>query len=140
MRKTLRWRKFYVDLPDRRRDGPGRDFANSVIRTWKVSFDQIRKQDPRAAELLSLMAVLDGQGIPKKLLDKDGGKGTEFIDAIGTLSAFSFVSLEIGRATLVIHRLVQVSTRTWLDIYGEMAKWQQVAIQVVTDAFPKDFD
>ena len=44
------------DLPDLRRDF---ESQNSVIRTWKVSFDQIRKQTPRAAEILSLMAVLD---------------------------------------------------------------------------------
>jgi len=44
------------DLPDPRRYPTS---ENSVIRTWKLSFDQIAKQRPRAAELLSLMAVLD---------------------------------------------------------------------------------
>jgi hypothetical protein len=60
------------DLPDLRRDF---ESQSSVIRTWKVSFDQIRKQKPRAAEILSLMAVLDRQGIPKTLLRKDGEWG-----------------------------------------------------------------
>jgi hypothetical protein len=44
------------DLLDLRRDF---ESQNSVIRTWKVSFNQIRKQMPLAAEILSLMAVLD---------------------------------------------------------------------------------
>jgi hypothetical protein len=37
---------------------------NSVIRTWQISFDQIKRKWPSAAELLSLMAMLDRQGIP----------------------------------------------------------------------------
>jgi hypothetical protein len=32
---------------------------NSVIRTWQISFDQIKRTRPRSTELLSLMAVLD---------------------------------------------------------------------------------
>lgn len=42
------------DLPDPRRDPAS---ENSVIRTWKLSFDQIAKQKPWAAEMLSLMVV-----------------------------------------------------------------------------------
>jgi hypothetical protein len=53
------------NLPDPRRDATS---ENSSIRTWKLSFDQITKQRPQAAELLSLMAVLDRQGMPKMLL------------------------------------------------------------------------
>ena len=33
----------------------------SVIRTWRLSFNLIRRQMPRAADVLSLMAVLDRQ-------------------------------------------------------------------------------
>jgi hypothetical protein len=94
------------DLPDLRRDF---ESQNSVTRTWKVSFDQIRKQKPRAAEMLSLMAVLDRQGIPKTLLRRDGERGTEFTTALRTLQAFSLVTVEKGGASFEIHRLVQVS-------------------------------
>ena len=44
------------DLHDPRRD---LDAPRSVVLTWKLSFDQIRKQKPRVAQPLSLMAVLD---------------------------------------------------------------------------------
>ena len=90
-----------------------RDFESqsSVIRTWKVSFDQIRKQKPRAAEILSLMAFLDPQGIPKTLLRRDKERGVEFIIVFGTLQAFSLVITENGGASFEIHRLVQVSTQ-----------------------------
>ncbi len=43
-------------LEDSRRDT---DTSNSVIRTWNLSFEQIRKQKPRAVEILSLMPILD---------------------------------------------------------------------------------
>jgi hypothetical protein len=43
------------DLPGHQRP----EGENSVIRTWELSFDQLRKQRPRAAVLLSLMAMLD---------------------------------------------------------------------------------
>lgn len=79
------------DLPDHRRDF---DSQSSVIRTWKVSFDQIRKQKPRAAEILSLMAMLDRQGSPKMLLRRDGESEAAFTTAIGALKAFSLVTTE----------------------------------------------
>jgi hypothetical protein len=56
------------DLQDARRE-PG--FPNSVFRTWKLSFDQIQADHPRAAEALSLMAMLDGQNIPEDLVRKE---------------------------------------------------------------------
>jgi tetratricopeptide (TPR) repeat protein len=121
------------DLPDLRRDF---ESQSSVIRTWKVSFDQIRKQKPRAAEILSLMAVLDQQGIPKMLLYKDGERGIEFTTALGMLQAFSLVTVEKGGANLEIHRLVQVSIQRWLELQSEIAKWQEEALKVLTAAFP----
>jgi len=128
------------DSHDRRRNLQDSDIANSVVRAWKVSFDQIIKQDFHASEILSLMAVLDGQGIPEMLLSKNAENQTEFTDSVGTLKAFSFISEETGGATFIIHHLVQVSTRKWLDIHGEMAKWQGMALNVVTNCFPFDSD
>ena len=121
------------DLPDLRRDF---ESQNSVIRSWKVSFDQIRKQKPRAAEILSLMAVLDRQGIPKALLLRDGERRTEFTTALGMLQAFSLVTSEKGGVSFEIHRLVQVSTQRWLELQGETARWQEEALKILTVAFP----
>ena len=36
----------------------------SVASTWKLSFDQIRDQDPQAADLLEVMTFFDRQRIP----------------------------------------------------------------------------
>ena len=118
------------DSKDRRRNLQDSGIANSVIRAWKVTFDQIIKQDFRASEILSLMAVLDGQRVPEMLLNPLASNQTDFIEAVGTLKAFSFISEEIGADTFIIHRLVQVSTR----------KWQEMALEAVTDSFPFDSD
>ena len=48
-----------------RRDGEAK---NSIIITWQISFDYIRKIRPSAADLLSLMSFFDRQGIPDTLL------------------------------------------------------------------------
>ena len=128
------------DLRDQRRNLQDSGIPNSVIRAWKVTFDQIREQDVRASEILSLMAVLDGQGIPEMLLNQNAESKTDFFEAVGTLKAFSFISKETGAATFIIHHLVQVSTRKWLDSHGGIAKWQEMALIAVTDSFPFDSD
>jgi hypothetical protein len=40
------------------------------------------------------MAVLDRQGVPGALLEQEGEPVTEFMTAIGTLQAFSLISVE----------------------------------------------
>ncbi|KAF1954309.1 hypothetical protein CC80DRAFT_567449, partial [Byssothecium circinans] len=44
------------DVGDSRRDGRA---SNSIIATWQISFEHIRKQAPTAARLLSLMSLFD---------------------------------------------------------------------------------
>ncbi|PQE14359.1 hypothetical protein CJF30_00006939 [Rutstroemia sp. NJR-2017a BBW] len=47
---------------------------NSIIITWQISFDHIRKIRPSAADLLSLMSFFDRQGIPEALLQSREGQ------------------------------------------------------------------
>ena len=121
------------DLRDLRRDP---ESHNSVIRTWKISFDLISKQNPRAAEMLSLMAVLDRQGIPESLLQNDTDRKTEFVTARGILQRFSLISTENGGSKYELHRLVQLATRKWLEIQGTKEKWQVKALLVLLNIFP----
>ena len=55
---------------------------------------QINRQKPRAADILSLMAVLDRQGVPRALIEREDERKTELMTAIGTLQAFSLISVE----------------------------------------------
>ena len=121
------------DLGDLRRDS---ESQNSVIRTWKLSYDLLSKQKPRAAEMLSLMAVLDRQGIPESLLRNDADRNIDIITALGVLQAFSLISAEDGGSGYEMHRLVQLATRKWLEMQGTKEKWQEKALLVLADIFP----
>ena len=118
---------------DLRRD-PG--FPNSVIKTWQISFSQIKHQNPAAADLLSCMCMLDRQGIPEFLLCEDDDQSLKFEDAIGTLIQFSFVTEEKEQKVFAMHRLVQVATRKWIETYGEVERFQEEALRLVWHHYP----
>jgi tetratricopeptide (TPR) repeat protein len=120
------------DSGDVRRDSEN---SNSVIKTWRISFDQILRQKPRAAEILSLMAVLDRQSVPKNILEKQGERNIDFITATGTLQAFSLVGSEKGRSTFEMHRLVHRATREWLRSQGTLQYYQQEALKSLESVF-----
>ncbi|MCJ1435790.1 hypothetical protein MMC27_005165 [Xylographa pallens] len=120
-------------LEDPRRDV---ESESSIMRTWKLSFGHIEKQKPRAAEMLYFMAVIDRQRIPKSLLRKNNEKEIEFVTALGTLQAFSLVNMQKGGEFVELHRLVQLSTQTWLELQDELDGWQRVAIIVLANRFP----
>ncbi|KZL84224.1 kinesin light [Colletotrichum incanum] len=48
----------------RRYDG----VSNSVVLTWQLTFEQIKREQPRAANLLSLMSYFHAQNIPEYML------------------------------------------------------------------------
>jgi hypothetical protein len=99
------------EFGDLRRD-PG--VSNAVITTWHISFDQICKDQPSAAELLSLMSALNAQGIPEFLLLKRYEHVLDFEDALAPLIDFSLVTSETGRQVFDMHPRVHHATRTWL--------------------------
>ena len=124
-------------------EDPRRDFdtENSVMRTWKLSFDQISKEKPRAVQILSLMAVLDQHGVPRSLLRRTDETEIGFKTAIGALQAFSLISVGKGKdATFRMHRLVYISTQKWLEIHGTLQHWQTEALRVVLEHLPARHD
>jgi folate-binding Fe-S cluster repair protein YgfZ len=92
--------------------GRYRNIRNPVATTWLISFEQIRRRDSLAAEYLSFMSCIDPRNIPQSLLPPGLSRKKE-IDAIGTLSAYSFISRRLDLA-LDLHRLVHLGTRNWL--------------------------
>ena len=121
------------ELQDPRRP---RGFPNSVFRTWKLSFDQILAQEPPTAKLLSLMAMLDPQRIPEKLLRRPAEREVDFRMAIGTLDGFALISQEIGGETYAIHPLVQASVHYWLEQRSEKGDYAGQALQLLAEEFP----
>ncbi|MCJ1270175.1 hypothetical protein MMC22_010071 [Lobaria immixta] len=121
-----------ADTGDLRRDP---SVPNSVLVTWRISFDQIKKSFPPAAELLSLMSVLDRQGIPGFLLCKDDNL-LALEDALAPLNDFALIASEADGECFGMHRLVQMATRTWLRIHGEIIKWEEEAVTLLSESFP----
>ncbi|KAF4630282.1 hypothetical protein G7Y89_g7861 [Cudoniella acicularis] len=115
------------------------EIQNSVFQTWKLSFQQISKQSPRAADILSLMALLDRHAIPVIFLRQDGEPEFNFIDAIQKLRAFYLISEETKGSVFSIHRLVQLSVQKWLDHLNELPRWQNTALLTVSSHCPLEF-
>ena len=122
------------DLGDLRRDSQSH---NSIVMTWKMSFDLISKQEPRAAEMLSRMVFLDRHAIPEILLRNRSDQNVAFKKALGTLQAFSLIKRKtVDKAEYELHRLVQLICQKWLEMQGTMAKWQISAFMEVAHVFP----
>jgi tetratricopeptide (TPR) repeat protein len=123
-----------TDLGDARRDGRA---SNSIIVTWQTSFEHIRMRMPTAASLLSLMCLFDRQGIPETLLH---GRYTEeeddadFEDDIQTLISYSLVEAS-SEGNFEMHRLVQASTRKWLEVNSQLEKWKEIYVGVLNAQF-----
>ncbi len=125
------------DLGDTRRDGRA---LNSIIATLQISFEHIRKERSSAARLLSLMSLFNRQGIPKALLvqvyQEDGDAEANFEDDISTLTSYSLVTMNVEGSEFEMHRLVQFSTKKWLEHYDELENWKENYIRIMHKAFP----
>ena len=111
------------------------NIKNPVASTWLISFDQIRRRDALAAKYLSFMACLDPKDIPLSLLPP-AQSPNKFVDAIGTLSAYSFVTKRPANQSLDLHSLVHLATRNWLRTEGSLEQWTRNAITQLEKMFP----
>ncbi|KAG9244063.1 hypothetical protein BJ878DRAFT_576053 [Calycina marina] len=116
------------------RQDPG--VPNSVIRTWHISFDLIKRNRPQAAELISLMAMLDRQGIPEFLLNVRFSNPLDLEDATGSLGEISLITIEKSGKIFGMHRLVQLATRKWIERYVDRKLWWGEAFKTISKAFP----
>ena len=120
------------DMGDIRRDPT---MQHSVILTWHISFNQIRRENESAANLLSLMSVLERQDIPRVLVRGELDE-LSFDNAIALLLDFSLISQVRSRKAFGMHRLVQIATRTWLEKHNEKGLWQGTAVTMLAHVFP----
>jgi tetratricopeptide (TPR) repeat protein len=126
-----------MDIEDSRRDGTA---SNSIIATWQISFEHILSARPSATRLLSLMSLFDRQGIPESLLggryQKDNDASPDFEDDLNTLTSFSLVTTDVDGHQFEMHRLVQFSTRKWLELQGELEVWRERYVRLMNDSYP----
>lgn len=111
------------------------DLKNPVATTWLISFRMIQQRNSLAADYMSFMACIDHKDIPKLLLPPGPSPKNE-MDAIGTLSAYSFVTVRPEDAALDLHRLVHLTIRNWLREEGLLAGWTHRAIDRLEEVFP----
>lgn len=130
-----------IDLGDTRRDGTA---SNSIIATWQISFEHIRRERPSATRLLSLMSLFNRQGIPESLLggryNESGVDDADFEDDLNMLLSFSLVATDVDRRHFQMHRLVQFSTTKWLMLQGDLEDWKEKYVTLIDENYPDSED
>ena len=123
---------------------PGKE---NILDTYIATFDQIRRQMPRALDLLRLMAFFNHQNIPEELLTQCDLEGmdhsVDFPDAIGKLLGCWLVTMvECGcgvKRYYNLDRLVQLSLQEYLQT-DELNQGRRAALEVISRLFPQSQD
>ncbi|KAK5994861.1 hypothetical protein PT974_03247 [Cladobotryum mycophilum] len=85
---------------------------NAVATTWLVSFEQIRRDDPIAIELLLFLSYIEPNQVPRSILPTTGTE-EQLTNAIGTLLGYAFLNNSRGDDMFDMHHLVHLATRIW---------------------------
>src|SRR5581483_8032107 len=131
-----------------RRGKQATPYPESVATTWSLSFAQVQRSNPAAAELLHLCAFLAPDHIPEELLT---GGASHWPPALGeavtnllsfnqmleTLLAFSLVKRLSEERMLSIHRLVQAVQMDRMEAQTQRA-WSEQVVRAVQTVFPQD--
>ncbi|KLU92297.1 hypothetical protein MAPG_11243, partial [Magnaporthiopsis poae ATCC 64411] len=110
---------------------------NAVATTWLVSFEQIRKSDPAAADLLSFLSCIEPKAIPQSMLPRPEVE-EQIIHAIGTLCGYAFVTRRGDSRIFDMHSLVHLATRIWIQREGRTATTHAKATRHLAEVFPDD--
>ena len=121
-----------------------REAEDSIIVTWRISFDHVRKIRPSAADLLSLMSFFDRQGIPDALLQdrseqinsRQDQMSDGFEEDVLVLRNYSFISVNTDGTTFEMHRLVQLAMKEWLKAHGQLERWKRQFIKNLNAELP----
>ncbi|KAL9123952.1 MAG: hypothetical protein Q9217_006671 [Psora testacea] len=110
---------------------------NSIATTWLVSFDQIRRSDPIAADLLSFISCIENKAIPRSILPFVEPE-ERMVHAIGTLHAYAFLIRRDNGNTYDIHRLVHLATKVWLVRHGTTREVDEKVATHLATVFPSN--
>ena len=123
------------DLPDHRRQA---GVANAIFKTLKLSYEHIRNSPNQnfetAADILSLVAILDSQSIPATLLLEGVEIAPNERAAIQVLRDFCLIRNREDQYSL--HPLVQLSTQYWLKSRGDLLRFQEHGLLLLARKFP----
>ncbi|KAK3342331.1 P-loop containing nucleoside triphosphate hydrolase protein [Neurospora tetraspora] len=120
------------------------------IKTWQITFNQIRDERQSAADLLSLMSFFQPQGIPGWVLrkyyserdNKDSSTDAsndgedEFEDDLTLLRDYSLVTVAQDERSFQMHSLVQSFTRSWLETSQVDHNWRCCFRRLMINNYP----
>jgi tetratricopeptide (TPR) repeat protein len=118
-------------------NGRYRGTANAVATTWLVSFDQIRRSDAAAAELLMFISYIEPKAIPQSILPSMESRHI-MTQAIGTLCSYAFFSRRGQSSVYDMHSLVHLATRVWIQKHKHIEEIAARALRHVAEVFPTD--
>ncbi|KAK7193333.1 hypothetical protein PSPO01_00006 [Paraphaeosphaeria sporulosa] len=115
---------------------------STVAKTWYISFEQIQRQDPLAAEYLSFISCVDRINIPQSLLPPATSQ-LQHINALGTITGYAFLTERqetIPGANkerfFDMHRLVHMALIWWLEGHSQRKAWAGIAAARVKELVP----
>jgi transcriptional regulator with XRE-family HTH domain len=126
------------------------DHPLSVARTFALAFEQLKKNSPMAADLLTVCALLAPDAIPETFFIV-GGKylgpmfetlaadPLQFNSAIKALLTYSLIQRNATTQTLTVHRLVQVVLKEGISLQ-EQQKWNLRVLAAINTIFPEGKD
>ena len=118
-------------------NGRYRGIVNAVATTLLVSFDQIRRLDATAAELLMFMSYIEPKAIPQSILPSVESRHA-MTQAIGTLRSYAFLSRRVQSSVYDMHSLVHLATRVWIQKRELIEEVAARALRHVAEVFPTD--
>lgn len=119
------------DFKDRNRYSNTR---NPVVTTWRISFEQISRDNKLAAQYLQFICFLADRDIPSSLLPP--ADELDKLEAIDTLMSYALISRRPNGDSFDLHRLVRLATRHWLNTKGMLDENITSVIQHLASAFP----
>ncbi|MEU9478570.1 tetratricopeptide repeat protein, partial [Streptomyces sp. NPDC048191] len=88
---------------------PGDPQQRTIAQLWSVTLDTLRTREPKVVELLRVLAYCAPDPLPRRVLVSPFLTPQAVDHALGTLAAFSMITLTDG--TVTVHRLVQAVVR-----------------------------
>ncbi|WZH46765.1 P-loop containing nucleoside triphosphate hydrolase protein [Fusarium acuminatum] len=118
--------------------------SNSVITTWQVTFEHVRREKPSAAKLLSFMSFFNPHSIPLFVLHdfstasipEADTETASFEDDLDVLRGCSLVTVTASADLCEMHAMVQACTRIWVSASDGVEHWKRLFLQLMCKNFP----
>ena len=122
------------DFKDNTRDETS---SNALATTWLVSFKQIQRDNPHAADMLFCAALLENRTIPLALLPPVESN-VDLANTIGTLLGYSFFTEHEKEGFYNMHRLVHHAIKICMPHNDRIKQQTEALIDRLASVFPID--